>query len=75
MKRCPTSLITRDIQISKLHEVSPHISENGQHQKDYKKTNAREGVEKRDLSCTFGGNVNWGSLYGEQHRGSLKNEK
>ena len=35
--------------------------------------NAGEGVEKRELSCTVGGNVNWYSHYGEQYGGSLKN--
>ena len=32
-------------------------------------TNAGEGVEKREPSCTVGGNVNWYSHYGEQHGG------
>ena len=36
-------------------------------------TNAGEGVEKREPSCTVGGNVNWHSHYGEQYGGSLKN--
>ena len=35
--------------------------------------NAGEGVEKREPSCTVGGNVNWYSHYGEQYGGSLKN--
>ena len=35
--------------------------------------NAREGVEKMELSCTVGGNVNWYSHYGEQYRDSFKN--
>ena len=39
------------------NEVSPHTSQNGHHQKIYKQ-NAGEGVEKRELSCTVGGNVN-----------------
>ena len=30
-------------------------------------------VEKREPSCTVGGNVNWYSHYGEQYGGSLKN--
>ena len=29
--------------------------------------NAGEGVEKREPSCTVGGNVHWYSHYGEQH--------
>ena len=35
-------------------------------------TNAGEGVEKREPSCTVGGNVNWCGHYGEQYGGSLK---
>ena len=29
-------------------------------------------MEKREPSCTVGGNVNWYSHYGEQYGGSLK---
>ena len=36
-------------------------------------TNAREGLETKQLSCTVGGNVNWYSHYGEQYGGSLEN--
>ena len=32
---------------------------------DLQTTNAGEGVEKREPSCTVGGNVNWYSHYGE----------
>ena len=35
--------------------------------------NAGEGVEKRECSCTFGGNVNWYSHYGRRYGDSLKN--
>ena len=38
-------------------------------------TNAGEGVEKRELSYTVGGNVNWYSHYGEQYGGSSKKLK
>ena len=34
--------------------------------------NAGEGVEKRELSYTVGGNANWDSHYGEQCEDSLK---
>ena len=34
--------------------------------------NAGEGVEKRELSCTVGGNVKWYSYYGEQYEDSYK---
>ena len=36
---------------------------------------AGEGVEKRELSYTVGGNVNWYNHYGEQHGGYLKKLK
>ena len=35
--------------------------------------NAGEGVEKRELSYTVGGNINWYIHYGEKYGGSLKN--
>ena len=35
--------------------------------------NAGEGVERREIFGTVGGNINWYSHYGEQHGGSLKN--
>ena len=41
--------------------------------KNLQTINAGEGVEKREPSCTVGGNVNWYSHYGEQYGGSLKN--
>ena len=34
--------------------------------------NAGEDMEKRELSCTVGGNINGYRHYGEQHGGSLK---
>ena len=40
--------------------------------KNLQTTNAREDVEKRESSCTVGGNVNWYSHYGKQYGGSLK---
>ena len=33
-------------------------------------TNAGRGVEKREPSCTVGGNVNWYNHYGEQYGGT-----
>ena len=41
--------------------------------KNLQTINAGEGVEKREPSCTVGGNVNRYSHYGEQYGGSLKN--
>ena len=33
------------------------------------------GIEKRECSCTVGGNVNWYSHYGRQYGDSLKKKK
>ena len=57
MKSCSMSLIIREMQIKTtmryhLTPVRMGISENVQ------TTNAGEGVEKREPSCTVGGNVN-----------------
>ena len=41
--------------------------------KNLETINAGKGVEKREPSCTVGGNVNWCSHYGEQYGGSLQN--
>ena len=40
------------------NEVSPDTSQNGHPQKNLQTVNAGEGVEKREPSCTVGGNVN-----------------
>ena len=37
------------------------------------RTNAREGVKKREPSCTVGGNENWYNHYGEQYGGTSEN--
>ena len=39
-------------------EVSPHTGQNGHHQKNLQRVNAGEVMEKRQLSCTIGGDVN-----------------
>ena len=41
--------------------------------KSLQKINNQEGVKKRELSFTVGGNVNWHSHYGEQCGDSFKN--
>ena len=40
------------------NEVSPHTGQNTHHQKNPQIVNAGEGVEKREPSCTVGGNIN-----------------
>ena len=39
----------------------------------YISVNAREDGEKRETSCTVGGNVNWNSHYGELYGNYFKN--
>ena len=72
IKRCSTSLIIREMQINStmryhLPPVRMAII------KKSTNDNAGEGVEKRELSYTVGGNVSWYNHYGKQYGGSLKN--
>ena len=40
--------------------------------KNLQTINAREGMKKREPSCTIGGNANWDSHYGRQHGDPFK---
>ena len=74
MKRCSILLIITEKQKKKkqYNEVPPHISQNGHHQKQSMKKNAREGMEKSKFSYTVGGNANQCSHYEKQWEDASK---
>ena len=59
--------------VTKAHILYDPIYMKCPSSKNLETINAGDGVEKREHSCTVGGNVNWYSQYGEQYGGSLKN--
>ena len=69
MKKYSASLNIRYKQ--NYNEISLHTSQNGHHQKIYKKSG--EHVEKRETSGAVCDNVSWYSHYGEHYRESFKN--
>ena len=54
MERYSTPLIIRE-RNQVYNEVSPHTNWKGHHQKKLQTINAGEGMEKREPSCTVGG--------------------
>ena len=63
------SLVIREMQVKiTVRYTGPSL-------KSLQLTNSEEDVKKSEISYTVGGNVNWCNHYGDQNRGSSKNQK
>ena len=71
MKKCSTSLISREMQIKTPRDTTSHPSE-WPSLVSPQITSAGGAVEKREPSCIVGGNVSWYNHYGEQYLGTLE---
>ena len=71
MKKCSTSLIIRECKSKLPRDTTSHQSE-WPSLISPQITSAGGAVEKREPSCTVGGNVNWYSHYGEQFGDTLE---
>ena len=70
MKTCSALLIIREIIIIIIiinSKLQWGMTSQWPSSKNLQKINAREAIEKKELSCTVGGNANWYSHYGEQN--------
>ena len=73
MKRCSTLLAIREMQIKTTRDTTSHPLEWLLLSTRQVITSVAEVVEKKELSFTAGGNVNWYSHYEKQYGFSSEN--